>query len=93
MLSANVALMAVIFSQDYQYLLGRAGEFNSQITGRSEDYLKDMDGFMLFDDPFTELDPGRRKLAAELLARLANDKQVIFMTCHPEHSTLFDVAD
>jgi DNA repair exonuclease SbcCD ATPase subunit len=59
----------------------------------AEDYLKDMDGFMLFDDPFTELDPGRRKLAAELLARLANDKQVIFMTCHPEHSALFDVAD
>jgi exonuclease SbcC len=56
----------------------------------AQDLLKDMDGFMLFDDPFTELDPGRRQLAAKLLARLAKDKQVIFMTCHPEHSALFE---
>jgi DNA repair exonuclease SbcCD ATPase subunit len=55
----------------------------------SEVYLSDMDGFLMLDDPFTELDPDRRRHAAELLQEMANGKQIIFFTCHPEQAGLF----
>lgn len=55
----------------------------------AEVYLKDLEGFMMLDDPFTELDPKRRKRAAEVVTEMARDKQIIFLTCHPEHASLF----
>ncbi|NDC77315.1 MAG: hypothetical protein EBZ67_05525, partial [Chitinophagia bacterium] len=58
----------------------------------AEVYLSDMDGFLMLDDPFTELDPKRRKRAAELLQEMAMGKQVILFTCHPEHAALFPPA-
>jgi exonuclease SbcC len=55
----------------------------------AEVYLTDMDGFLMLDDPFTELDPDRRRHAAELLKEMAEEKQMILFTCHPEHAQLF----
>jgi exonuclease SbcC len=54
----------------------------------AEVYLADMDGFLMLDDPFTELDPDRRAFAAGVLKEMAGDKQVILYTCHPEHAKL-----
>jgi len=55
----------------------------------AEVYLTGMDGFMLLDDPFTELDAQRRQYAAEVLKELAMEKQIILFTCHPQHAALF----
>jgi exonuclease SbcC len=55
----------------------------------AEVYLTDMNGFLMLDDPFTELDPDRRRHAAELLKEMAEEKQMILFTCHPEHAQLF----
>jgi exonuclease SbcC len=55
-------------------------------------YLTDMDGFLMLDDPFTELDPERRRHAAAVLQEMAGEKQMILFTCHPEHAQLFPDA-
>lgn len=55
----------------------------------AEVYLSDMDGFLMLDDPFTELDPDRRRHAVELLLDMADGKQTILFTCHPEQAGLF----
>lgn len=49
-------------------------------------YLKDSRGFLLFDDPFVDLDPQRLQPALEAVARFSQEKQVIFFTCHPHHA-------
>ena len=54
----------------------------------AEVYLADLDGFLMLDDPFTELDPDRRRFAAEVLKEMACDKQVVLFTCHPEHAEM-----
>lgn len=51
-------------------------------------FLEGRDGFLLLDDPFVDLDPGRQESAAALLRRFAGDKQVILFTCHPGHAEL-----
>ena len=56
----------------------------------AEVYLADMDGFLMLDDPFTELDPERRRFAASLLKEMAGDKQVVLFTCHPEHAQMME---
>jgi uncharacterized protein YhaN len=56
----------------------------------AEVYLADMDGFLMLDDPFTELDPDRRRFAAEVLKEMAGDKQVVLFTCHPEHAEMME---
>jgi len=58
----------------------------------AEVYLTDMDGFLMLDDPFTELDPERRRHAATVLQEMAEEKQMILFTCHPEHAQLFPDA-
>ena len=58
----------------------------------AEVYLTDMDGFLMLDDPFTELDPERSRHAAMVLQEMAGKKQMILFTCHPEHAQLFPDA-
>jgi len=58
----------------------------------AEVYLTDMDGFLMLDDPFTELDPERRRHAATVLQEMAGEKQMILFTCHPDHAQLFPDA-
>jgi exonuclease SbcC len=51
----------------------------------AELYLRDDDGFIVLDDPFTDMDPGRREAAAKALGIFARRCQVLFLTCHPLH--------
>ncbi len=52
----------------------------------AELYLRNDNGFLLLDDPFTDMDPQRRALAVEVLMQFAAQRQVILLTCHPEHA-------
>jgi len=49
-------------------------------------YLKGMDGFLLLDDPFTDMDPSRRSAAESCLGESAKYRQIMIFTCHPEHA-------
>ena len=52
----------------------------------SELYLKDMTGFFLLDDPFTDMDTSRRAAAIQAIGTFAENHQVLFFTCHPDHA-------
>jgi DNA repair exonuclease SbcCD ATPase subunit len=52
----------------------------------AELYLGDMEGFLVLDDPFTDMDPDRRRAAQRCLGAFAEERQVIFFTCHPDHA-------
>ena len=51
-------------------------------------FLEGRDGFMIMDDPLVDLDPDRQHAASRVVREFANEKQVIVMTCHPEHAAL-----
>ncbi|MEY4565532.1 MAG: hypothetical protein RLY14_502 [Planctomycetota bacterium] len=51
----------------------------------AELYRKQQDGFLLLDDPMTDMDPQRRDAAAKVLNAFAGSCQVLLFTCHPEH--------
>jgi len=53
----------------------------------AKQYLSDMDGFVVLDDPFTDFDAGRRKAASQFLQDFATEKQVFVLTCHPDHAS------
>lgn len=44
---------------------------------------------VLMDDVLVNFDPERREGAAEAIAQLAAERQVIFFTCHPETAAVF----
>ena len=46
----------------------------------------------ILDDPLVDMDPSRRAAAAGALSKFAELHQVIVLTCHPEHATLFGDA-
>jgi recombinational DNA repair ATPase RecF len=52
----------------------------------SELYIKGMDGFFLLDDPFTDMDTTRRAAAIQAIGTFAENHQVLFFTCHPDHA-------
>jgi hypothetical protein len=52
----------------------------------AELYLKDMDGFFLLDDPFTDMDATRRQAAVQAIGTFASQRQVLFFTCHTDHA-------
>jgi uncharacterized protein YhaN len=45
-----------------------------------------MPGFFLLDDPFTDMDSTRRAAAIQAIGTFAENHQVLFFTCHPEHA-------
>jgi len=45
-----------------------------------------MPGFFLLDDPFTDMDAARRAAAVQAIGTFAENHQVLFFTCHPEHA-------
>jgi DNA repair protein SbcC/Rad50 len=51
-------------------------------------YLANRDGFIVLDDPLTEMDPDRQKAGATCLKEFAQTKQVLTFTCHPSTETL-----
>lgn len=52
----------------------------------AELYLDGMEGFLVLDDPFTDMDPTRRRAAERCLGEFAKQRQVLFFTCHPDHA-------
>ena len=54
----------------------------------AEYFLKDENGFLIMDDPLTDMDPARQKSAAECISQFAKDKQILLFTCHPSHTNL-----
>jgi len=52
----------------------------------AELYLDGMQGFLVLDDPFTDMDPPRRRAAERCLGAFAEQRQVLFFTCHPDHA-------
>ncbi len=52
----------------------------------AELYLRNDNGFLLLDDPFTDLDPHRRRRAMHAMMQFAAQRQVVLLTCHPEHA-------
>lgn len=53
-------------------------------------FLRNAEGFLVLDDPFVDMDPVRRRKAAEVLTNFAASRQTILFTCHPSHAELFD---
>ena len=53
-------------------------------------YLKNSDGFIVMDDPLTDMDQNRQVLAANSLRNFSNDKQVILFTCHQSHAEILN---
>ncbi len=51
-------------------------------------FLKKQEAFLVMDDPFVDMDPGRQSNAANLLKEYSKTKQVIVFTCHPTHADL-----
>jgi exonuclease SbcC len=51
-------------------------------------FLKDLDGFMVLDDPLVDMDPGRQEAAVRVLSNFSKEKQTIIFTCHPGHAEL-----
>ena len=54
----------------------------------AEYLLGDAEGFMVMDDPLTDLDPERKRHGAEMIADYAKDRQLIILTCEPETARL-----
>ena len=57
----------------------------------AELYRKQQDGFLLLDDPMTDMDPERRGAAAQVLNAFAGNCQVLLFTCHPEHRQQLEI--
>ncbi|MBR1742639.1 MAG: hypothetical protein IJ733_12395 [Lachnospiraceae bacterium] len=53
-----------------------------------EHIFPDGDGLAVFDDPFTDMDPGRVRQACRLIERFAEKNQVIFLTCDEKYREL-----
>jgi len=51
-------------------------------------FLKEIEAFLVMDDPFVDMDPGRQSNAASLLKEYSKIKQLIIFTCHPTHADL-----
>lgn len=50
--------------------------------------LQESKGFIIMDDPMVDLDPERKKQAAQVLAEAAQDKQIIVTTFEPDTAKL-----
>jgi len=56
----------------------------------AEYFLQDKSGFLILDDPLVDMDADRQALAAEQINEFAKNKQVIFLTCHPQTAKLLN---
>lgn len=67
---------------------GTAGSLGLSVRlAYAKQYLQDLEGFMVLDDPFTDFDMGRRKSASQFLRDFAGQKQLFVLTCHEDHAT------
>ena len=80
-ISGSIVLETALLSQGTLGSLALAARL-----ALAELYLDGMEGFLVLDDPFTDMDPARRRAAAHCLGQFAKRHQVIFFTCHPDHA-------
>ncbi len=52
-------------------------------------FLENKEGFLIFDDPMTDLDDNRQSTTTNCLMQYASSRQVIIFTCHRSHYELF----
>jgi uncharacterized protein YhaN len=78
--TGKIALDAELLSQGTRGSLALATRLSL-----AELYLEQMQGLLILDDPFTDMDPDRRHAAGRCLGDFAKQRQVIFFTCHPDH--------
>lgn len=58
----------------------------------AKELLQGKQGFIIMDDPLINLDPERKRAAAQAITSFAEDgRQVVLFTCDPEHAKLFEV--
>ena len=53
-------------------------------------FLQNQPGFIVLDDPLTDMDLERQKNAAACLETYGEQKQVLLFTCHAAHADLFE---
>jgi exonuclease SbcC len=56
-------------------------------------YLRNSKGFLVLDDPLTDMDPGRKKAAVNVIREFSKEKQLLIFTCDPVHSKMFGIQE
>jgi ABC-type multidrug transport system ATPase subunit len=56
-------------------------------------FLRDLDGFLILDDPLVDLDEERQRAASQVIQGFSKGKQVILFTCHPDHADYWGTSD
>lgn len=59
----------------------------------SEYFLNDQSSLLVLDDPMVDMDPERRKQAANALQKFADEHQVLIFTCHPYYQEVLEVEN
>lgn len=81
--SADVVLPNHLLSQGTSDILALAIRL-----AMADYYLGDQAGFLMLDDPMTELDDSRKGATSQLLNEVASTRQVFVLTCHQSHQEL-----
>lgn len=55
-------------------------------------FLQNTDGFLVLDDPMVDMDPERQKRAADQILQSAENRQILYFTCHPHMADLLQGA-
>jgi exonuclease SbcC len=82
----NTALKLSMLSQGTSGLLGMALRLSM-----ADYFLENREGFLIMDDPMTDMDSGRQANAVKCLNEYAKTRQVIVFTCHQSHAEQFGV--
>lgn len=82
--SNNKEIPVSLLSQGTSGLLGIALRLSM-----ADYFLGNKNGFLIFDDPMTDLDQKRQEAASACLSHYAETKQVILFTCHQSHADRF----
>ncbi len=82
--SDNKVIPVNLLSQGTSGLLGIALRLSM-----ADYFLGNKNGFLIFDDPMTDLDQKRQEAASAFLSQYAETKQVIVFTCHQSHADRF----
>jgi exonuclease SbcC len=81
----NTALKLSLLSQGTSGLLGMALRLSM-----ADYFLENREGFLIMDDPMTDMDSGRQTNTVSCLNDYAQSRQVIVFTCHQSHADQFD---
>jgi exonuclease SbcC len=80
----NAPLRLSMLSQGTSGLLGMALRLSM-----ADYFLENREGFLIMDDPMTDMDSGRQANTVNCLNEYAQTRQVIVFTCHESHAEQF----